>query len=70
VEKNHYSTLSVLIVQVWSGSTAPTMSQDASGLLYFIPNPARRMFAAADKSQRQKFYLSISVLPLAGEEKP
>ena len=65
VEKSHYSTLSIFIVQVWPGYTAPTISQDTSGLLYFIPNPARRMFAAAYMSQRQK----ISVLPLAGEEK-
>lgn len=46
-----------------SSGLARLHSPDTSGLLYFIPNPERRMFAAADKSQRQK----ISVLPLAGE---
>lgn len=34
-------------------------------LLCFIPNPTRRMFAAAERSQRQK----ISVLPLPREKK-
>lgn len=65
VEENHYSTLNILVVQVWPCYIAPAISHDTSGLLYFIPDPARGMFAAADKSQRQ----NILVLPLAGEEK-
>lgn len=47
VEENYYSALNILVVQVWPGYAALTISQDTSGFLYFIPNPARRMFAAA-----------------------